>query len=93
LKKNRQAVETYSVATSDGIVEKVPIIRWKEFIPYWQPVCRAIFEVLIENDFHPYSATLKRPKGFVASSEYWKRSIKDPAEFPLSEARFFIYKT
>jgi len=85
-------METLSVATSYGIVEKVPIIRWKEFIPYWQPVCRAIFEVLIENDFHPYSATLKRPEGFVASSEYWKRSIKDLTAFPLSEARYFIYK-
>jgi len=90
--KTRQTKGTLSVKTSYGTVEKVPVISWKELVPYWHDICRAIFEVLIENDFHPYYATLKRPDGFVASSYYWKKSQKDPGKFPLSEARFFIYK-
>lgn len=84
--------ETFSVQTSYGVVENVPVIRWKELVPYWRSICRAIFEVLVENDFYPYTATLKRPKGFVASSHYWKMSLKNPTRVPLSEARYFIYK-
>ena len=66
--------------------------KWKELFPFWRSICRAIFEVLIENDFHPYAATLKRPGGFVASSYYWKMSLRNPKKVPLSEARCFIYK-
>ena len=89
---DQQIGEAFSVQTSYGVVEKVPVIRWKELVPYWRSICRAIFEVLIENDFRPYTATLKRPEGFVASSYYWKISLKNPTKFPLSEARYFIYK-
>ena len=59
--ENPQIRETFSVKTKYGIVKEVPMIRWKELVPYWAAICRAIFEVLIENDFHPYTATLKRP--------------------------------
>jgi hypothetical protein len=59
---------------------------------YWPDICRAFFEVLLENDFQPYTATLKRPKGFVASCDYWKMSNKSPKRVPLSDARCFIYK-
>jgi hypothetical protein len=90
--KHKQTKEMFSVETSYGIVEKVPVVTWKELIPYWEDICRAIFEVLIENEFQPYTATLKRPAGFVASSFYWRISIKNPNRFPLSEARYFIYK-
>ena len=90
--ENRQIRETFSVETEYGIIEKVPIIRWEELIPYWPAICRAIFEVLIENDFYPYAATLKRPKGFVASSHYWKMSLKNPIKVPLSDARYFVFK-
>jgi len=93
LKKAGQEIkETFSVETNYGIVVRVPITGWKELVPYWKAICRAIFEVLIENDFHPCTATLKRPEGFVASSNYWRRSLKNPTRVPLSEARFFIYK-
>jgi hypothetical protein len=74
------------------IVKEVPMIRWKELVPYWAAICRAIFEVLIENDFHPYTATLKRPKGFVASSKYWEKSLENPTKIPLSDARYFVFK-
>jgi hypothetical protein len=91
-KEERRQIETFSVQTMAGKVKKVPVIRWKELVPYWERICRAFFEVLIENDFKPYTATLKRPKGFVASNSYWKVSVKNPKRLPLSEARFFIYK-
>ena len=78
--------------TKYGVVENVPMVTWKELFPYWQSICRAIFEVLMENDFSPYAATLKRTDGFVASSYYWKKSLKDPMKIPLSEAKYFIYK-
>jgi len=90
--EKQPSVDTFSVQTIKGTVEKVPVIRWKELVPYWENICRAIFEVLIENDFRPYTATFKRPKGFVASSSYWRKSLENPKRFPLSEARFFIYK-
>lgn len=78
--------------TDHGIVEGVPMTQWEELAPYWSAICRAIFEVLLENDFHPYTATLKRPKGFVASSSYWRMSLRNPTRVPLSEARYFIYR-
>lgn len=81
-----------SVKTKYGIVDKVPVIQWKEFVPYWSAICKAIFEVLIENDFYPYTATFKRPKGFVASTHYWKMSLENPKKIPLSEAKYFVYK-
>lgn len=84
--------EIFSVQTSAGKVENVPITGWKELVPFWENICRAIFEVLIENDFKPYTATLKRPKGFVASNSYWILSSKIPKKFPLTEARYFLYK-
>lgn len=90
--KDRRITETFSVETKYGTVENVPVIEWKELFPYWRSICKAIFEVLIENDFHPYAATLKRPDGFVASSYYWKMSLRNPKKVPLSEARYFIYK-
>jgi len=84
--------QTLSVKTDYGVVENVPVINWRELLPYWQLICRAIFEVLVENNFNPYAATLKRRDGFVASSFYWYRSLGNPVEFPLSEAKYFIYK-
>ena len=84
--------ETFTVKTQYGEVENVPMTTWNELAPYWQPICRAIFEVLIENEFAPYSATIKRPDGFVASNYYWKKSLKDPVAVPLSEAKYFMYK-
>jgi hypothetical protein len=90
--KERQPTETFSAQTVAGKVEKVPVTGWKDLVPYWASIARAFFEVLIENDFKPYTATLRRPKGFVASSSYWNLSLKDPKRFPLSEARFFMYK-
>jgi len=80
------------VKTEYGVVENVPATNWEELFPYWQSICRAIFEVLMENSFSPYTATLKRPDGFVASSYYWKKSLKDPVKIPLSEAKYFLYR-
>ena len=90
--KAREHPEIFSVETNLGKVECVPITGWKELVPFWSGICQAFLETLLENDFKPYTATLKRPKGFVASSSYWRLSLEDPEEFPLSEARFFIYK-
>lgn len=70
--KVRHQTETFSVQTIAGKVENVPLTGWKDLVPYWAGICRAFFEVLIENDFKPYTATLKRPEGFVASSNYWR---------------------
>jgi len=81
-----------SVKTKYGIVDNVPVISWEEMIPYWPAICRAIFEVLIENDFRPFAATFRRPKGFVASSRYWEVSLRNPEKFVLSEAKYFIYR-
>jgi hypothetical protein len=93
LKRGCKAIKgTFSVQTKYGAVESVPVIGWEALIPYWPSICRAIFEVLIENDFYPYAATLKRPDGFVASKYYWEISLNDPIKVPLSEAKFFIYK-
>ena len=61
--EEQRPVETFSVETIAGKVEDVPVTGWKELVPYWESICRAIFEVLLENDFKPYTATLKRPKG------------------------------
>jgi len=90
--RHGETKEVLSVKTKYGVVENVPATSWKEFFPYWRSICRAIFEVLMENSFHPYTATLKRPDGFVASSYYWKRSLRDPVKIPLSEAKYFIYR-
>ena len=90
--KVNQRKKSFQVQTSYGIIKGVPVIDWPELIPYWENICRAIFEVLVENDFQPYTATLKRPKGFVAYIEYWKKSSRNPKKVPLSEARYFIYK-
>jgi hypothetical protein len=89
---HREIKEVFSVKTKYGVVENVPVVTWKELFPHWRSICRAIFEVLTENDFSPYTATLKRPDGFVASSYYWKKSLKDPMKISLSEAKYFIYK-
>jgi len=89
---HKEIKETFSVKTKYGAVENVPVIGWKALFPYWQTICRAIFEVLIENDFSPYAATLKRPDGFVASRYYWEISLNNPTKVPLSEAKYFIYK-
>ncbi len=90
--KGPPTIETISVHTIAGRVDQVPVIGWKELKPYWGELCRAFFDVLIENDFKPYTSTIKRPEGFVASSFYWGLSCRNPAKFPLSEARFFVSK-
>jgi hypothetical protein len=92
VKSSSQPRKVIQVETSYGIVNKVPVMDWKEFISFWPNICRAIFEVLLENDFQPYTATLRRPKGFVAYGGYWKMSNKNPKRVPLSDARYFIYK-
>jgi hypothetical protein len=84
--------ETFSVLTKHGTVEDVPFHPWKHVLPYWPRICKGIFEVLEENHFRPYSATMKRPDGFVASSYYWRKSREKPNEIPLWEARLFISK-
>jgi len=89
---HKEIKKTFSVQTEYGAVEDVPVISWEALIPYWQSICRAIFEVLIENDFSPYAATLKRPDGFVASKHYWEISLNHPTKVPLSEAKYFIYR-
>ena len=61
--EERRPIKTFSVQTNAGKVEKVPVTIWKDLVPYWESICRAIFEVLIENDFKPYTATLKRLRG------------------------------
>lgn len=84
--------EFFSLNIKYGLIENIPTTSWKELTSYWPAICKAIFEVLIENDFYPYTATLKRPKGFVASSYYWTISLKNPKKFPLSEAKYFIFR-
>ncbi len=84
--------EFFSVQISKGWIKNVPMTKWTELAPYWKDICKAFFEVLDENDFKLFTATFKRPKGFVASSQYWRWSIQSPARFPLSDARFFISK-
>ena len=74
--KSLKPKETISVKTEYGVVHHVPVINWEELTPYWTGICRAIFEVLLENDFSPYAATLKKPDGFVASTYYWKKSLR-----------------
>jgi len=37
-----------------------------------------------------YTATIRRPNGIVADRSYWKKSMKNPEEIPLKEARRFI---
>lgn len=90
--KQQRKESFFSVRTKYGIIDKVPIIQWKELVPYWAEICKAFFEVLIEDDFYPYTATFKRPNGFVGTSHYWKISLKNPKKFPLSEAKYFIFK-
>lgn len=89
---DHQTKETFAVETNYGIIDSVPMTPWKDLVPYWEGLCRAIFEVLIENDFHPYTATLKRPRGFVASKSYWDTSHRNRKKVPLTEARYFVYK-
>lgn len=92
VERTQKKFESFSVQTDNGPVKNVPMIHWKELVPYWKNICKAFLEVLSENDFKPYTATFKRPKGFVASSQYWRLSMRNPARFPLSDARFFIAK-
>lgn len=89
---SNQTKETFAVETSYGIVDNVPMTPWKDLVPYWEGICRAIFEVLFENDFHPYTATLKRRRGFVASKSYWDMSRRSQKRVPLADARYFVYK-
>lgn len=89
---SHQTKETFRVETKYGIIDRVPMTPWKDLVPYWEGICRAIFEVLSENDFYPYTATLKRPKGFVASKIYWDKSRGSQKRIPLADARYFIYK-
>jgi hypothetical protein len=90
--QRRRPIQIFFVQTTAGKVVDVPVTAWKELVPYWHNICRAILEVLTEGDFKPYPATMKRPDGFVASYSYWKLSSKSPKLISLSEARFFIYK-
>lgn len=89
---SHQTKETFTVETKYEFVDKVPVTTWEALVPYWESICKAIFETLVENDFHPYTATFKRRKGFVASKTYWDMSRRNPKGFPLTEARYFIYK-
>jgi len=85
-------MQTISVATKFGKIEKVPLTKWRELTPYWPKITKAFFEVLMENDFSPYTATIERPEGFVADRHYWERSMKNPEETPLGEAKRFVSK-
>jgi len=81
-----------NVSTKFGIVKNVPLPNWTEIIPYWPRISKAFFEVLIENDFNAYTATIKRPTGFVADLKYWEISEKGPKKLHLKEASVFIRK-
>ncbi len=78
------------INTKYGTVRNVPVIKWIEFQPYWEPVVRAIVEVIVENKFRPYSATIKRPDGFVASSKYWETYGYRHKKLTLDQPKKFI---
>ena len=63
---------------------------WKELQPYYHGVLRAIFEVLMEDCFHPGYVTRRNKKGFLAPPYYWKLHARDPNRYPLSECLRFI---
>lgn len=83
-------MSTIAIDTKYGRIKNVPITKWKKLVPYWPKIAKTFFEVLIENDLNPYTATTKRPEGFVADRRYWIRSIRNPEETPLKEARRFV---
>lgn len=83
-------MSTITVRAKFGKVENVPLPKWKELVPYWPKIAKAFFEVLTENDFNPCTATIKRPDGFVADRNYWKKFLENPDTIPLKEARRFL---
>lgn len=85
-------MQTITVETKFGKVKDVPLTKWEELAPYWPNIAKAFFEVLMENDFNPYTATLNRPDGFVADRRYWRKSTRRPDEIPLYAARKFLAK-
>ena len=80
-----------NVETIYGRIEQVPIIKWKEFEPYWVPIVISLSEVITENKFHPYSANQSRLDGIVLTYKYWK-TFKSEDSFPFKQAIVFLQK-
>lgn len=76
------------IITNYGRVPNVPMIKWKEFQPYWEPVARTIIEIIAEHKFRPYPATQQRPDGIVTSSGYW--SYYPGKSFRFHQAKRFV---
>ena len=85
-------MQTITFKTKLGHVIGGPVTTWEALVSHWQRIAKAFFEVLIENDFSPYTATFSRPNGFVADRHHWQESIEDQDTFPLREARRFPSK-
>ncbi len=82
--------KTIEITAKYGHVRNVPMIKWEPFQPYWERVVRAMIEVIVENKFRPYTATMKRPDGIVASSAYWKIHRYSPKKFRFYKARKIV---
>lgn len=78
--------------TSKGtlIAKDVPITSWEELKPYWIPIAKAVIEVFLIGNFKPYSVRKDRKDGFYAAEWYWEKSLSNPSEYPLKEAKKFL---
>jgi len=72
------------------IVRNVPEISWEALRPFWPSIARSVIEVFLEGNFKPYGVRKHEKDGFYAAEWYWGRSLIDPEEYPLKEARRFL---
>ena len=77
-----------TLKTKYGIIYNLPTIKWKELLPYWEPIARAMVEVITENKFRPYTASWDRQDGIVATHQYWETWSKQ--KFRFHEAERFV---
>ncbi|MGP8057932.1 MAG: hypothetical protein ACLP9K_10080 [Nitrososphaerales archaeon] len=63
---------------------------WKELEPFHHDITKSIFEVLIENCFHPGSFKKSNEMGFFAPLRYWQKRERNPRGFPLVEPVRFL---
>lgn len=73
------------------VIEDVPDTNWEALKPFWPSIVKAIIEVFLKGNFNPYHVTKERKNGFIASNWYWNQSVENFKNYPLKEAKRFIF--
>lgn len=79
-----------TVQTKHGPFEGVPNTQWIELVPFWPDIVASIIEVILEDEFVLETVRRDNPRGFIASTYYWRKHRKERNKYPLKEAKRFI---